>query len=267
MILGPCGIESEKMYFKTLEYIAKIELSNINFSFLYKASFDKANRTSIEGERGVGLKKAIKIFEKAREKFPEQLLTTDVHEVWQVEALQGLIDCIQIPAFLCRQTDLIVECAKYFNVINIKKGQWLGVNNVIKSVDKVRLTNPNAKVWITERGSSFGDSKLIVDFSIVDELKKHYDKVIFDVTHSTQHSKTVYGTSGDRELAMRYFLAAYSFGYDGIFAEVHKNPEKAISDSDCQIRLKELASLIQATIDIDKRIEDYENERCFDEND
>ena len=162
------------------------------------------------------------------------------------------IDVVQIPAFLCRQTDLIVECAKHFNKINIKKGQWLGPNNLIKSVDKVKETNPNCEAWVCDRGTNFGYTDLFVNFSIVDVLKEHYDKVILDCTHSTQRSRTVYGSQGDRVLAKRYFVAASLFNYDGVFAEVHPEPETATSDGDCQLFLSDLGRLVDKAKSVEK---------------
>ena len=154
------------------------------------------------------------------------------------------MDILQIPAFLCRQTDLIVECARHFSKMNIKKGQWLGPNNLIKSVDKVKDTNPDCEAWICDRGTNFGYHDLFVNFGIVDELKGHYDRVILDCTHSIQRSRAVYGTQGDRRLAERYFVAADLFNYDGVFAEVHPDPSCAVSDGDCQLNLSDLEQLI-----------------------
>jgi 2-dehydro-3-deoxyphosphooctonate aldolase (KDO 8-P synthase) len=241
-ILGPCALENEKMYMKTLSTIMKIMNGR---DWYYKSSFDKANRTSIKGLRGVGLKKAIEIFKQAKERYPGIRLTTDVHETHQVEQLVDIIDCIQIPAFLCRQTDLIVECAKHFNKVNIKRGQWLGPNNLAVSVDKIRETNPDCEAWITDRGSNFGYDKLLVDFTIIEELKKYYDKVILDCTHSVQRSRKVYGVQGDRKLAEKYLLASDIFEYDGVFAEVHPTPDRAISNGDCQIYLDRFRKLIR----------------------
>jgi len=208
-----------------------------------KASFDKANRTSVHGGRGKGLDYCKDIWKEAKEEYPDIKLTTDVHEVWQVEELAGLIDLVQVPAFLCRQTDLIVECARVFDKVNVKKGQWLGPDNLIKSVDKIRETNENCEAWICDRGSNFGYYDLFVNFGIVDRLKEHYDKVILDCTHSIQRSRAVYGTQGDRSLAERYFLAADIFNYDGVFAEVHPDPDNSVSDGDCHLRLQELETL------------------------
>jgi len=241
-ILGPCSIESAELYLDTLEHINSV--MSPQDDWYMKASFDKANRTSLHGGRGPGMDYSIEVWQEAKKRFPNVKLLTDVHETHQVEKLAEVIDAIQIPAFLCRQTDLIVECAKHFSAINIKKGQWLGPNNLIKSVDKVKETNPDCEAWICDRGTNFGYYDLFVNFGIVDELKQHYDKVLLDCTHSIQRSRAVYGTQGDRKLAERYFLAADIFNYDGIFAEVHPNPPEATSDGDCQIYLSELENLV-----------------------
>ena len=241
-ILGPCSIESAELYLDTLEHINSV--MSPEDDWYMKASFDKANRTSLHGGRGPGMDYSIEVWQEAKKRFPNVKLLTDVHETHQVEKLAEVIDAIQIPAFLCRQTDLIVECAKHFSAINIKKGQWLGPNNLIKSVDKVKETNPDCEAWICDRGTNFGYYDLFVNFGIVDELKQHYDKVLLDCTHSIQRSRAVYGTQGDRKLAERYFLAADIFNYDGIFAEVHPNPPEATSDGDCQLYLSELENLV-----------------------
>jgi len=244
-ILGPCSMQDENFFLSTTETINDIAKQNGLDEWYMKASFDKANRTSIVGGRGPGLDTAIEIWKKAKEKFPSVQFITDVHECWQVEKLVGVVDVIQIPAFLGRQTDLIVESAKHFNKINIKKGQWLGPNNLRVSVDKVKDTNPNCEAWICDRGSNFGYHDLFVNFGIVDELKKSYDRVIIDCTHSTQRSREVYGVQGDPVLAERYFLSADIFNYDGVFAEVHPNPETSPSDGQCMIELNKLDQLIK----------------------
>lgn len=241
-ILGPCAMESREMFLETAETVSGIMAPTDEWYM--KASFDKANRTSLHGDRGPGMEYAAEVWNDAREKFPGMKFITDVHETHQVEKLVGLVDVVQIPAFLCRQTDLIVECAKHFDKINVKKGQWLGPNNLIKSVDKIKETNPDCEAWICDRGTNFGYHDLFVNFGIVDELKQHYDKVILDCTHAIQRSRQVYGTQGDRNLAERYFVAADIFNYDGVFAEVHPQPECAISDGDCQLRLSDLEALV-----------------------
>jgi 2-dehydro-3-deoxyphosphooctonate aldolase (KDO 8-P synthase) len=241
-ILGPCAIENEEMFFHSLETIA--EALDSDDEWYLKGSFDKANRTSLHGGRGLGLERAVEIWKEAKRRYPQTKFITDVHETQQIERLVGVVDVLQIPAFLCRQTDLIVEAARHFNKINVKKGQWLGPNNLVKSVDKIKETNPDCEAWICDRGSNFGYYDLFVNFGIVDELKQHYDRVILDCTHSIQRSRAVYGTQGDRVLAERYFTAADLFNYDGVFAEVHPNPSSAISDGDCQLHLEDLETLV-----------------------
>lgn len=240
-ILGPCVLENTDFFFNCL---AEINTIMDGKDWYMKASFDKANRTSLHGGRGTGLSYCKDVWKEAKERYPNVQFTTDVHEVHQVEQLVEVIDLIQIPAFLCRQTDLIVECAKLFNKINIKKGQWLGPDNLIKSVDKIRHTNEMCEAWISDRGSNFGYYDLFVNFGIVDKLKEHYNKVILDCTHSIQRSRAVYESQGDRKLAERYFLAADIFNYDGVFAEVHPDPDNSVSDGDCHLQLSNLKKLV-----------------------
>ncbi len=240
-ILGPCSLEDEKTFLKTFNHLSTIMDGR---EWYMKASFDKANRTSLHGGRGPGLEYCLDVWNNLKKDNPNVRLLTDVHETHQVEKLASVIDCVQIPAFLCRQTDLIVECAKHFSKINVKKGQWLGPNNLIKSVDKIKDTNEQCEAWICDRGTNFGYHDLFVNFGIVDELKQHYDKVILDCTHSIQRSRAVYGSQGERSLAERYFVSAAVFGYDGVFAEVHPDPPQATSDGDCQIYLDKIKHLV-----------------------
>lgn len=243
-ILGPCALESSSMYFRLGDRLNRLLVGR---DWYYKASFDKANRSSIEGQRGIGLEEGIKIFRNFKADNPHIRLTTDVHECYQVEKLVGIIDCIQIPAFLCRQTDLIVESARHFDKINIKKGQWMSPENMAKVVDKVRKVNPSAEIWLTERGSQFGYDKLMVDFGAVEYYSRHFDKVLLDCTHSTQFKNSQGYTSGDRKLAEKYFLSASLFGYNGVFAEVHDDPKNAISDQDCQLDINNLSNFISVS--------------------
>lgn len=240
-ILGPCGMDSEEMYLETGQELDKLMQGR---DWFYKASFDKANRTSIVGDRCIGLDEALPVFKEIKKLCPNIKLVTDVHECCQIEKLQGVIDCIQIPAFLCRQTDLVVECAKAFDIVFVKKMQWLGPENVIKSVDKIKGVNPNCKAWLGDRGTNLGYDKLIVDFTIVDEIKKHYDKFILDCTHSVQRSRRVYGNQGDVRVAERYFKTAPIFNYDGAFAEVHPCPSESASDKDTQFVLEDFPELL-----------------------
>ena len=244
-LVGPCSMEDKNLFIDTAKKLAPIMEGK---NWYYKGSFDKANRSSVEGNRGPGLEKAIEIFKEIKKEISGIKLITDVHETHQVEKLAPHIDCIQIPAFLCRQTDLLVECGKHFDFVNIKKGQWMNPNNIVHSAGKVKSQNKNAEVWITERGTFFGYDKLTVDFGIVDLFHQHFDRVIFDCTHSTQFIKDGF-TIGSRKLAEQFFLSSSIFGYSGIFAETHPNPKDAVSDGMCMIyldRMKELVDIHDA---------------------
>lgn len=241
-IVGPCSIENEKLFIETAKELNKTMQGK---EWYYKGSFDKANRTSINGKRGPGLDKAIEIFKKIKEEIPEIKLITDVHETHQVKKLAGHVDCIQIPAFLCRQTDLLIECGKYFDKVNIKKGQWIEPTNLIHAPEKVRKENKNAEVWICERGTSFGYSKFIIDFSSVELMKQYFDRTIIDVTHSTQYTSSEGFMKGDKELAKKYLISSTIFGYDGIFAETHPDPVNAVSDGPSMIPLHEFEDTIK----------------------
>jgi len=232
-ILGPCSVESRDLFYSIAESLyPKMQ----GKSWYLKGSFDKANRTSIHSDRGPGLTASIEIFDEVKRNFPGIKISTDVHETWQINRLAGQVDMIQIPAFLCRQTDLVVEAARSFKVINIKKGQWMSAEAMKHIVSKAKDANPECHVIITERGSQFGFDRVIVDFRGVEAMKKFADEVILDCTHSTQMSGDG-TTGGDRELAKKYAQAAGIFGYDGVFVETHTDPNNAISDKDSQIEL------------------------------
>lgn len=239
-ILGPCSLESQEICKQVLDDLYPVMQGK---DWYFKGSFDKANRTSVYSNRGPGLEKGKEIFTWIKNTYPGIKTLTDIHEPWQAKELHHLIDMIQIPAFLCRQTDLIIECAKWFNEINVKKGQWLAPEAMEHVVNKIREVNPKARVYITERGTSFGYSGLLPDFRAVDILKSFSDGVILDCTHSTQKPKGD-TTGGDRELAKKYALAAKIFEYDGVFIETHPNPNQAISDADSQVELGWLLSRI-----------------------
>ena len=241
-IIDPCSLENYEL---SHEVLSAIYPQMEGRDFYFKGSFDKANRSSIEGKRGPGLQEGVEIFKQLKKDFPNLRVTTDVHEVGQVEELSETVDLIQIPAFLCRQTDLLVECAKHFDKVNIKKGQWMNPQNMVKGIDKIKTTNPNVEAWMTERGSAFGYSQFIVDFSSVDYLKQYFDKVIFDVTHSAQLPKPNGRMGGNPALAARYFKAADIFNYDGVFAEAHPTPSLSYSDADSVLPLEEMVELLK----------------------
>lgn len=240
LILGPCLLENRDLYLNSGRFLFNAVK---DFDLYYKASFDKANRTSITSQRGPGLEAGIACFQEIKKELPGIKLLTDIHEPAQAEKLAGLVDVLQIPAFLSRQTDLVVAAAQNCNIVNIKKGQWLGPVQTCQAADKVRSANPQAQVWLTERGSSFGYDRLVVDFSTVEDFREVFDQVILDCTHATQKTNgTVSG--GDSQLAKKYFLAAPIFGYQGIFAETHPDPSKALSDADSQVPLTEMPGLV-----------------------
>jgi 2-dehydro-3-deoxyphosphooctonate aldolase (KDO 8-P synthase) len=233
-IVGPCSLESFEVACEVLDaIIPKME----GKEWYFKGSFDKANRTNIKGDRGPRLDEGILIFKKIKDKYPNVKLITDIHESYQADLLKDYVDAIQIPAFMCKQTDLILAAAHNFDIINIKKGQWVDPKTIVGSISKVHSINPNAKVWVTERGSQFGYGQLLVDFGNVEYLKQHFDKVILDVGHSTQRVKENGRNGGDYKLALKYLKAAPIFDYDGVFVEVHPDPLNAISDQDSQIKV------------------------------
>tara|TARA_R100001126_G_C4863145_1_gene168623 strand:+ start:640 stop:1455 length:816 start_codon:yes stop_codon:yes gene_type:complete len=252
-ILGPCSVQNEDIF---LDVVNKLYPLMKGTDWYLKGSFDKANRTSIKGGRGPGLEESIRIFKKVKSIYPDVKITTDVHETWQCEKLVGVVDLIQIPAFLCKQTDLIIASAEHFDKINIKKGQWLGPDILVDSVDKVRAANSKCEAWICDRGSNLGYDHLVTDFTIIDELKDAYDKVILDCTHSTQRSRKFYGKQGDPILGGKLFLSAPIMGYDGVFAETHPIPEISTSDADCQIHVNRMEKLLahqQEIMDVAKK--------------
>lgn len=240
-VLGPCSIENQDNFLEVAETLDSLMKGK---DWYLKGSFDKANRTSIHSDRGPGLDEGIRLMGMAKRACSTGLkITTDIHEVSQALPLSAVVDVIQIPAFLCRQTDLLVACAKHFNTINIKKGQWLSAEAMEHAVNKIKEVDPNCEVWITERGSQFGYDRLVVDFRGVDVMKKFADKVILDCTHSTQMVGDGI-TGGSRKLAKQYAQAARIFGYDGVFIETHPDPDNAISDSESQVELDWLVAQI-----------------------
>lgn len=240
-ILGPCSMECEENYLLCADKLSELMEGR---NWYYKASFDKANRTALVGKRGPGLNKGLNLLDKVKNKHSNLKLTTDVHETWQVEPLKDLVDLCQIPAFLCRQTDLLAASGEHFNEVNIKKGQWINPDSTKHFIGKVRAHNPDCEVWITERGTFFGYGQLIVDFGAAEEMAKHYDRVILDCTHSTQRKKGDF-TGGDRRLAEKYMIASLAYEYSGIFAECHPNPPEALSDGDCQLYLDRVEYLLK----------------------
>lgn len=251
-IMGPCVIEDEATTFKTLEGLKKIT-DALKVPFVFKSSYDKANRTSVKSYRGPGLKEGLRVLKKAGEEFSVPVLT-DVHCIHDVKEVAEVADIIQIPAFLCRQTDLIVEAAGTGRIINIKKGQFMAPHDMNQSVEKA-LSTGNRDIIITERGSSFGYNNLVVDFRAVPIMRSSGFPVVFDATHSVQLPGGMGASSGgDRGMAGYLARAAAAVGVDGIFMEVHPCPDKALCDGPNSIDLKEVKGLIEALVGMDKLV-------------
>jgi len=242
ILSGPCVIENETMIMYLAESIKKIT-EDLDFTYVFKASFDKANRTSLDSYRGPGLEEGLRILERVKHEFGLPL-TTDIHESTQASALAEVIDIIQIPAFLCRQTDLLVAAAKTGRIINIKKAQFLDGKDMLHPLTKVKQSG-NDKIMLTERGSMFGLGNLVVDFRQIIDMKEFGYPVVMDVTHATQRPSALGGTSGgDRKYAPSMAKLANAVGVDGFFFEVHENPEEALSDGPNMVYLKDFRDIL-----------------------
>ena len=241
-IAGPCVIESVELLHVVAQELVGIN-QRLGIEIIFKASFDKANRTSIHSFRGPGLERGLQMLEDVKKKYGLRI-TTDVHESYQAESAGQVVDILQIPAFLCRQTDLLISAAKTGKVVNIKKAQFLSAQDMRYPVEKVR--NAGAKeVWLTERGNSFGYNNLVVDFRNIPDMKEIVPTVIMDCTHSVQRPGAGNGTtSGDRRFVPAMALAAKAFGATGYFFEVHPNPDKGLSDGPNMLELEKLEKLI-----------------------
>lgn len=243
IIAGPCVIESMDV----LDEVAK-ELVRINralgIDIIFKASFDKANRTSISSFRGPGLEKGLQMLADIKQKYGLRILT-DIHESYQANPASQVADVLQIPAFLCRQTDLLVAAAKTGKTVNIKKAQFLSGDDMQFPVQKV-IESGNTDVWLTERGNIYGYNNLAVDFRNIADMKKYAKTVIMDCTHSVQRPGAAGGkTGGNREFVPAMALAAKAFGANGYFFETHPDPEKALSDGSNMLYLKDFESTIK----------------------
>lgn len=246
-IAGPCVIESQELLNIVAEELVRINKS-LGTDIIFKASFDKANRTSIHSFRGPGLKKGIEMLAKVKADYGLRLLT-DIHESWQAEAAGEVCDVIQIPAFLCRQTDLLVAAAKTGKIVNIKKAQFLSGQDMRYPVEKA-LDAGAKEVWLTERGNIYGYNNLVVDFRNIPDMLDITPRVIMDCTHSVQRPGAGGGkTSGDRRFVPSMALAAKAFGANGYFFEVHPDPDNALSDGPNMLYLNDLRSLIKKLID------------------
>lgn len=241
-IAGPCVIESAELLDTVAAKLVTIN-QHLGTDIIFKASFDKANRTSIRSFRGPGLDKGLQMLSDIKAKYGLRLLT-DIHESWQAEPVGQVVDVIQIPAFLCRQTDLLVAAAKTGKTVNIKKAQFLSGLDMRYPVEKAR--DAGAKdIWLTERGNMMGYNNLVVDFRNIPDMLEFVPTVIMDCTHSVQRPGGADGkTGGDRRFVPQMALAAKAFGATGYFFEVHPDPDKGLSDAANMLELDKLEQLI-----------------------
>ena len=252
LIAGPCVLENEESAIHTAQYLKKLT-AKLKIPFIFKASYDKANRTSIKSYRGPGTKKGLAILKKIKEDLNIPVLS-DVHRFEEIDAAAEVLDVIQVPAFLCRQTDFITEIAKKARVINIKKGQFLAPWDVANVIEKARKTG-NENIMITERGVSFGYNNLVFDVRSLPIIRDMGYPVIFDATHAVQLPGGEGMSSGGQRDMVKYLArAAVAAGVDGIFFEVHRDPDKALCDGANSLYLNELEELLIMLKKIDSLI-------------
>ena len=258
LIAGPCVIENENLAFEVAKEVKQI-CSKFGINYIFKSSFDKANRSSGESFRGKGISNGLNILARIKEELDIKVLT-DIHESHQAEQVTNVVDIVQIPAFLCRQTDLIIavsDCIKGTDkIINVKKGQFLAPWDMKQVIQKIRARGVE-NIWLTERGTSFGYNTLVVDFRSLPQMREFGYPVIFDATHSVQQP----GGMGDKSGGQREFVAplaraATAIGVDGIFMEVHPDPEKALSDGPNMVKLENLEKILNQILLIRKALVD-----------
>lgn len=243
LIAGPCVIESAEILDTVAAELVRIKQA-YDLEVYFKASFDKANRTSIHSFRGPGLERGLQMLADVKDKYGLPLLT-DIHESCQAKAAGEVVDVLQIPAFLCRQTDLLVEAARTGRVVNIKKAQFLSGEDMKYPVEKCREAGAQT-VWLTERGNIYGYNNLVVDFRNLPLMKQYADRVVMDCTHSVQRPGGAGGkTGGDRQFVPQMAMAAKAFGADGYFFETHPDPEKALSDGPNMLYLDQLNTMVK----------------------
>ena len=252
LIAGPCQLESEQHALDISKELKKIT-SDLKINLIYKTSFDKANRTSLNGKRGMGLEKSLPIFDKIRKETGLPVLT-DVHTIEQCSMVADHVDVLQIPAFLCRQTDLLIAAAKTGKIINVKKGQFLApwdMANVIKKIEE----SGNKNILITERGASFGYNTLVSDMRALPIMSKFGFPIVFDATHSVQQPGGMGEKSGgQREFVPYLARAAIAVGVSAIFLETHEDPDNAPSDGPNMVPLNEVKALLKKLTEIDKLV-------------
>ena len=242
LIAGPCSLEDWHTVSTTAKY-GKCLAAKYGFDYIFKGSFDKANRTSVLSKRGIGIDEAKFMFRSLRE-YGIEKITTDIHEPWQAKALEPYVDIIQIPAYLCRQTDLLVAAGETGRTVNIKKGQFISGKNMIHAINKVRSTG-NEDVMLTERGSMFGMGDLVVDPRQIVDMKELGVPVIMDCTHSTQRPNSGNTTAGQPKYTLPIAKVAKALNVDGYFFEVHENPSAAWSDGSNMVQLDKFEEILK----------------------
>lgn len=244
-ICGPCVIEEQDILNEICSELYSIQ-KELDINIIFKASFDKANRTSIHSYRGPGLERSVEVFKNIKKEFGFQI-TTDIHESYQAKILRDVIDVFQIPAFLCRQTDLLRAAAETGRTVNVKKAQFLEASSMIHVIDKLKEAGCE-NILVTERGTLFGPNNLVVNFPNLLKLKEYGVPVIMDCTHAAQIPSSNSTTGGNRELVPYLAKAAKVFNTDGYFFEVHPNPERALSDGPNSLNLINLKNLLKSLI-------------------
>ena len=253
LIAGPCAIESEQMVLDTAAELQQV-CRELDIKLYFKSSFDKANRTSSSSQRGVGMTEGLRILAEVKQRLGLPIVT-DVHESYQCAPVAEVADVLQIPAFLSRQTDLLQAAARTGRIVNIKKGQFMAPWDMRGAIQKCREAAPLAngqeptaksqKIWLTERGSSFGYGNLVVDMTSLVRMREYGCPVVFDATHSVQQPSSQQGiTGGNRELVPPLMRAALAVGIDGLFLEVHPDPDNAISDAANQVKLSDIRQIL-----------------------
>lgn len=250
LIAGPCAIESREIVMQTAATLKEV-CDRLGVKMYFKSSFDKANRTS-PSARGVGMEQGLAILKEVKETYGLPILT-DVHESWQCAKVAEVADVLQIPAFLARQTDLLEAAAKTGKIVNVKKGQFMAPWDMRGAIAKIEATRREAGIWLTERGSSFGYGNLIVDMTSLVKMREYGYPVVFDATHAVQQPSSQAGvTGGNREMVPHLMRAALAVGVDGLFLEVHPDPDNAISDAANQVRLSDIEDILKQAIAIDQ---------------
>ena len=245
-IAGPCVIESAELLNTVAAELVRIA-HETDVDIVFKASFDKANRTSIHSFRGPGLERGLQMLDDVKQSYGLRI-TTDIHETYQAQAAAQVVDILQIPAFLCRQTDLLVAAARTGRIVNVKKAQFLSGPDMQFPVEKCRDAGAR-EVWLTERGNAFGYNNLVVDFRNIPDMLPLADRVVMDCTHSVQRPGAAGGkTGGDRRFVPAMAKAAKAFGATGFFFETHPNPEQALSDGPNMLLLQDLEGLVRELI-------------------